>query len=71
MFRKLSGLTGVQTIVSFSVLTGPPIAGLLIARNDGRYVYAQVFAAASMVVGFFLLCGARFAVTGKVLFFKV
>lgn len=53
------------------MLTGPPIAGLLITKNDGRYVYAQVFAAASMVVGFLLLCGARLAVTGKVLFYKI
>ncbi|KAL0933263.1 transporter MCH4-like protein 6 [Colletotrichum truncatum] len=61
----------IFTIVSFSVLTGPPIAGLLITRNDGHYVYAQIFAAASMVVGFVLLCGARLAVTGKVLFYKI
>ncbi|USP77609.1 hypothetical protein yc1106_04883 [Curvularia clavata] len=61
----------IFTIVSFSVLTGPPIAGVLITRNDGHYVYAQAFAAASMVVGFFLLCGARLAVTGKVLLYKI
>ena len=60
-----------QTIVSFSVLTGPPIAGLLITRNEGRYMYAQLFGASSMVVGFILLCGARFAVTGKVLLYKI
>ena len=52
-------------------MTGPPIAGLLISRGDGRYVYAQAFAAASRVVGFFLLCGARLAVSGKVLLYKV
>ncbi|KAI0446723.1 major facilitator superfamily domain-containing protein [Xylaria telfairii] len=61
----------VFTIVSFSVLTGPPIAGFLIVKDNGRYVYAQVFAASSMVVGFFLLCAARFAMTGKVLFCKI
>ena len=53
------------------MLTGPPIAGLLIIRDNGRYVYAQAFAASSMVVGFFLLLGARLAVTGRVLFYKV
>ncbi|OBR03367.1 Major facilitator superfamily transporter [Colletotrichum higginsianum IMI 349063] len=61
----------IFTIVSFSVLTGPPIAGLLITRDNGRYMYAQVFAAASMVVGFLFLCGSRLAVTGKVLLYKI
>lgn len=59
-----------QTIVSFSVLTGPPIAGVLITRDNGRYLYAQVFAAASMVVGFLLLLGARIAATGNVVLCK-
>ena len=53
------------------MLTGPPIAGLLITRDNGGYVYAQAFAASSMLLGFFLLCGARFVVTGKVLFYKI
>lgn len=66
-----SRLTLIQTIVSFSVLTGPPIAGVLITRDNGRYVYAQAFAAASMVAGFVFLCGARLAATGKVLFSKI
>ncbi|KAK6196495.1 hypothetical protein LQW54_011488 [Pestalotiopsis sp. IQ-011] len=61
----------IFTIVSFSVLTGPPIAGVLITRDNGRYVYAQAFAAASMVAGFVFLCGARLAATGKVLFSKI
>lgn len=52
-------------------MTGPPIAGVLITRNGGHYVYAQAFAAASMVAGFILLCGARLAVTGRVLFYKI
>ena len=43
----------------------------MITKNDGHYVYAQAFAAASMVVGFFLVCGARLAVTGRVLFYKI
>ncbi|KAK2733886.1 hypothetical protein FQN57_001936 [Myotisia sp. PD_48] len=58
----------IFTIVSFAVLTGPPIGGSLITRDNGGYLYAQLFAAISMLVGFFLLCGARFAVTGRVLF---
>ncbi|KAK2750086.1 hypothetical protein FQN57_004578 [Myotisia sp. PD_48] len=61
----------IFTIVSFAVLTGPPIGGLLIMRDNGGYLYAQLFAAISMLVGFFLLCGARFVVTGRVLFYKI
>jgi len=53
------------------VLTGPPMAGLLIKMDNGRYVYAQAFAASSILLGFFLLCGARFVMTGKVLYFKI
>ncbi|EFR00598.1 hypothetical protein MGYG_03603 [Nannizzia gypsea CBS 118893] len=61
----------IFTIVSFAVLTGPPIAGLLITKDNGRYVYAQAFAASSMLVGLLLLCGARFVVTGRALFYKI
>ncbi|PYH67773.1 MFS monocarboxylate transporter [Aspergillus vadensis CBS 113365] len=61
----------IFTIVSFAVLTGPPIAGVLITRDNGRYVYAQLFAACSMLVGFCLLCAARLAKTGKVLKYKI
>ncbi|TGO26838.1 hypothetical protein BPAE_0052g00280 [Botrytis paeoniae] len=61
----------IFTIVSFAVLTGPPIAGLLITRDNGRYLYAQLFAASSLLIGFFFLCAARFVVTGKVLLYKI
>lgn len=59
------------TIVSFAVLTGPPITGALITTQNGSYVGAQAFAASSMLLGFFLLCGARFAMTGRVLMLKI
>ncbi|KAL2063876.1 hypothetical protein VTL71DRAFT_4370 [Oculimacula yallundae] len=55
----------VFTIVSFAVLTGPPIAGQLIQREDGGYRYAQVFAGAVMLVGGGLLGTARFAKSRK------
>ena len=51
----------VFTIVSFAVLTGPPIAGQLIQRRGGGYEYAQIFAGCVMVVGCGLLVGARLA----------
>lgn len=37
----------VFTIVSFAVLTGPPIEGALINADGGRYLGAQLFAASS------------------------
>lgn len=49
----------IFTIVSFSVLTGPPIAGQLIQRKAGQYTYAQIFAGASMLVGCGFLIAAR------------
>jgi MFS family permease len=55
----------VFTIVSFAVLTGPPIAGQLIQRMEGKYTGAQVFAGADMLVGCALLCAARWAKSKK------
>lgn len=55
----------VFSIVSFAVLTGPPIAGQLIELKDGGYQYAQLFSGASMFVGCMLLVGARLAKTTK------
>jgi MFS family permease len=55
----------VFTIVSFAVLTGPPIAGQLIQRKKGDYTYAQIFAGLDMVVGCGLLCTARYAKNRK------
>lgn len=51
----------IFTIVSFAVLTGPPIAGQLIQRKDGGYLYAQIFAGLTMLVGGGFLIAARIA----------
>ncbi len=51
----------VFTIVSFAVLTGPPIAGQLIQKKDGGYLYAQIFAGCDMLIGTGLLMAARLA----------
>jgi predicted MFS family arabinose efflux permease len=51
----------VFTIVSFAVLTGPPIAGQLIQKKGGSFLYAQIFAGADMLVGCGLLSAARYA----------
>ena len=63
--------TGVRlgmgfTIVSFACLTGPPLAGALIQRDDGQYLYAQMWAGTTMVSGACLLVAARIAKTGFV-----
>ncbi|KAL3439891.1 hypothetical protein BJX65DRAFT_315317 [Aspergillus insuetus] len=49
----------ILTIVSFAALTGAPIAGALVERGGGRYLYARVFAAVSTAVGGGLVFGAR------------
>lgn len=49
----------VFTIVSFAVLTGPPIAGQLIQKKGGGYEYAQLFSGSAMVVGCGFLLAAR------------
>ena len=47
----------VFTIVSFAVLTGPPIAGAIIDANGGSYTGAQVFSGVSLALGCaFLTC---------------
>ena len=55
----------VFTLVSFAVLSGPPICGALITAGNGSYLYAQVFTGSSILLGWGLMCGARFAATGK------
>lgn len=56
----------IFTIVSFAVLTGPPIEGALIAADGERYVGAQCFAGASMMLGAVALTAARVGRTGWV-----
>lgn len=51
----------VFTIVSFAVLTGPPIAGQLIQKMGGRYEGAQIFAGVDLLIGFAFMCAARYA----------
>lgn len=47
------------TILSFVVLTGPPIAGALITANDGKYFGVQGFTGASLAVGIGFMVAAR------------
>jgi hypothetical protein len=41
----------VLAVLSLAVLTGPPIAGALIEVDHGGYLYMQIWAGASMLVG--------------------
>jgi len=49
----------VFTIVSFACLAGPPIGGCLVDYGHGDFLYAQLFAAASMLVGGSLIALAK------------
>ncbi|TAQ84213.1 hypothetical protein B7494_g7469 [Chlorociboria aeruginascens] len=40
----------VFTVVSFAVLTGPPLAGVLIQKGAGEYKYAQTFAGLDLLL---------------------
>jgi MFS family permease len=61
--------TGVRmgmafTVVSFSSFTGPPLAGALIQMNHGDYMYANIWAGTSFLIGGALLIATRFALVG-------
>ncbi|BCR87928.1 uncharacterized protein ACHE_40492A [Aspergillus chevalieri] len=49
----------VFTVGSFACLTGPPIAGALISKKGGDYLWAQLFGGTSVILGFVLLSVAR------------
>lgn len=54
----------IFSVTSFAVLTGPPLAGALIQRQNGRYLDAQMWAATVLLAGGLVLCGARASKTG-------
>jgi MFS family permease len=55
----------VFTVVSFAVLIGPPIAGVLVQKAGGEYRYAQTFAGLAMAVGGVFHVCARVAKSRK------
>ncbi|MCJ1237141.1 hypothetical protein MMC14_005125 [Varicellaria rhodocarpa] len=54
----------VFSIISIGCLCGSPIAGALIEKNNGGYLYAQIFGGTIMLVGALLLAGGRIVRTG-------
>ncbi len=51
-------------IVSIAALTGNPIGGALISRNDGGFLYLQIFCGVSMAVGTVLFIASRWVQCG-------
>lgn len=49
----------VFSVISFAALTGPPIGGALLSADGGKYLPAQIWAGASMLLSAFFLMGAR------------
>lgn len=63
--KKIGERTGMCfTFVSFACLSGPPLAGALIKRGRGEYLFAQMFGGSAMVGGALTLVAARIAKTG-------
>ncbi|TDZ33581.1 MFS transporter asaE [Colletotrichum spinosum] len=54
----------IMTLMSLGPLTGPSVAGVLIARAGGRYWAAQTWAGASLLLGTAALIGARLYASG-------
>ena len=61
----------VFSVAGFATLTGPPIAGALIQKGNGSYLYAQIFAATAMGAGCAMVGAARWATVGWKLRMKV
>ncbi|OHF00436.1 major facilitator superfamily transporter [Colletotrichum orchidophilum] len=61
----------VFTIVSFACLAGPPIGGGLVGINHGNFLYAQIFAGASMLLGGLLVALAKIKQVGQKDFWRI
>lgn len=70
--RKMGTRFGmVCTIVGFASLAGPPTAGAIIDRSDGRYLWAQIWAGSVILLGSLALVGSRWSVTGMKFWVKI
>ncbi|GAB1211119.1 hypothetical protein ATERTT37_000231 [Aspergillus terreus] len=56
----------VLSVVAVAALIGSPIAGALIQRDNGEYLYAQMFMGSAVLAGTITLIGARLAKLGFV-----
>lgn len=63
--REVGVRTGTMfTFVAVAILVSNPIAGALVDANNGKYVYAQVFAGSVMAGGTILYIAARVSIGG-------
>ncbi|SPN98677.1 related to monocarboxylate transporter [Cephalotrichum gorgonifer] len=63
--KKMGVRTGMCfSFISVACLTGPPIAGVLIQRRDGEFLYAQMFGGSALMGGTLLLIAASIAKDG-------
>lgn len=64
--KKMGVRTGMCfTFISIACLTGPPIAGALIQKHNGGFLYAQMFGGSAFMGGTLTLIAARIAKNGK------
>ncbi len=61
----------IFTVMSIGCLCGAPVAGILIERDEGRYLYAQMFGGSIMIVGAVVLLLPRILSVGWHPFRKV
>lgn len=54
----------IETLCAFSALAGPPTAGVIIDRYEGKYLGAQIWGGSVMLAAAFALAAARVSVTG-------
>lgn len=61
----------VFSVVSFAALTGPPLAGALLQKDRGAYLYAQMYAGTVIFCGFLVITASRVARVGPRLIARV
>lgn len=54
----------VFAVIGVACLTGAPVGGALIDAKNGNYLYAQLFAGCSILVGGMFLLAARLVKSG-------
>lgn len=55
----------VLSIAAFACLTGPPLAGALIQRDNGSYKYACIWGGTSLILGSLFVLAARLAMSQR------
>ena len=69
---KVGTRTGMGfTVVSVATLTGSPLGGALVSTDNGKYLYAQMWAGSAFAIGVMLMIAARIAKSGWTWRFRV